>query len=47
MVSQKRLNYRLWTALWALDFGEISPLLEPIKVGKKRNLAQLRLQLII
>ena len=40
------LNYRLRTALRALDFGEMSPLLEPIKVGKKRNLTQLRLQLI-
>ena len=40
------LNYSLRTALRALDFGEMSPLLEPIKVGKKRNLTQLRLQLI-
>ena len=40
------LNHRLRTALRALDFGEMSPLLEPIKVGKKRDLTQLRLQLI-
>ena len=40
------LNHSLRTALRALDFGEMSPLLEPIKVGKKRDLTQLRLQLI-
>jgi hypothetical protein len=39
------LNYSLRTALQALDYGERSPLLEPIKAGKKRDLTQLRLQL--
>ena len=40
------LNHELRSALRALDFGEMLPLLEPIKVRKKRGVAQLRLQLI-
>ena len=40
------LNHSLRTALRALDFGKMSPLLEPIKVRKKRDLTQLRFQLI-
>ena len=39
------LNHSLRAALRALDFGEMSPLLEPIKVRKKRDLTQLHLQL--
>ena len=44
-VFPHRPNYSLQTALRALDFGKMSPLLEPIKVGKKRDITQLRLQL--